>query len=179
MGSNTSIQIGYVAPGTTAPVTTNISTGNISNQLNAAGGTSSSIGVGNILLATNSASSIEISTGDLNSNVTAALGGSNGIWIGNINSSGGGTVNVSTGNQSVTAVACISGLGCLSQIVGKKNCVMIGNINMAENCGNDSIIEQAIKEIEALGEEVVDGIVVAAKAIENVAEEAWHIISSF
>ncbi len=174
-----SFKVGYIAPGTTAPVTATIYTGDISNEVNVAGGSSSTIAVGSLLMAANKPSTIDVRTGNLSSSVAAALGGSNGVWIGNINTADGGNVLVNTGSHSATATACVSHIGCLSELIGKDNCVMIGNIGLAPNCGNDDLIKLAIQELEKLGYEIADGVVKAADWVKHAAEKAWDKIKHF
>jgi hypothetical protein len=176
VSSPTPVEIGFVANGTVGGLKANINVRDISNEVNVAGGASSQIWIGNLLTATNAFSTIDVSAGNLSSSVSAALGTSNGVQLGNINVAGGGITTVGVGDVTVTAVACVSHLGCLSEIVGKKTCFMAGNIGLPDDCGNSSLIGDAVHEIEKLGEEVVHGVVVAAKAVAHAAESAWHWI---
>ena len=111
--------------------------------------------------------------------MVAAIGGTNGILIGNVNSSSGGKVDVRAGDLSANADGCVAGLGCMSEIVGKKNCIMVGNIGMPANCGNQSLIGEAVKELEHLGYEVEDDLVSAGKAIANTAKDVGRAVKHF
>lgn len=139
--------------------------------MNASGGAKSEIYVGS-MLHSNASGDINVTTGNLSSSVSAALGGTNGVFIGNISQSGRHKTTVHTGSHSAKAVACVKGVGCMSEIVGKKNCVMIGNVGMSANCGNDSLINEAIKELEHLGYVIEKGVVKTAKEVAEEAEKA-------
>jgi hypothetical protein len=177
--SSSPIRVGYDLAGGSTNLVMNIKVGNIDNKVDVAVGGSSEVYVGTILKPIHQNSRLIISTGDLSSHVVAALGGTNGILIGNINTTAGGNVEVHTGNQSATAVACIGHVGCLSELVGKKNCIMIGNVGLEADCGNESLIGEAVKELEHLGYEVEQGFVKAGKAIVNTAKNIGKDIKHF
>jgi hypothetical protein len=177
--SSSPIRVGYDLAGGSTNLVMNIKVGNIDNKVDVAVGGSSEVYVGTILKPIHQNSRLIISTGDLSSHVVAALGGTNGILIGNINTTAGGNVEVHTGNQSAEAVACIGHVGCLSELVGKKNCIMIGNVGLEADCGNESLIGEAVKELEHLGYEVEQGFVKAGKAIVNTAKNIGKDIKHF
>ena len=138
--SDSTVRIGYDVQGGTGSLTMNITVGDIDNKVDVAGGASSKVYVGTLLQPIYRDSLITINTGDISSYVAAALGGTNGVFVGNINNKAGARVEVHTGSQHADAVACVGHIGCLSELVGKKNCIMIGNVGMEADCGNESLI---------------------------------------
>ena len=177
--SDSTVRIGYDVQGGTGSLTMNITVGDIDNKVDVAGGASSKVYVGTLLQPIYRDSLITINTGDISSYVAAALGGTNGVFVGNINNKAGARVEVHTGSQHADAVACVGHIGCLSELVGKKNCIMIGNVGMEADCGNESLIGDAVKELEHLGYEVEQGFVKAGKAIANTVKDIGKGIKHF
>ena len=177
--SDSTVRIGYDVQGGTGSLTMNINVGDIDNKVDVAGGASSKVYVGTLLQPIYRDSVITINTGDISSYVAAALGGTNGVFIGNINSGAGARVEVHTGNQHADAIACVAGIGCLSELVGKKSCIMIGNVGMEADCGNGGLIDDAVKDLEDLGYEVEQGFVKAGEAIAGTVKDIGKGIKHF
>lgn len=142
-----------------------ISIGDVSNEVGGAAKAQSIVYVGNIRKQTSGTSTVTINAGKLSSSIYAALGGLSGVEVGNVSASSGGTVNVSMRDASATAAACISKVGCLSELTGKKNCIMVGNIGLASDCGNSDLINDAINELKKLGDDIKKGAEAVGKSI--------------